>query len=478
MSKELRRSGILLHPSSLHGNGGVGDIGPVAHEFLDFAQAAGQQIWQMLPLNPVDTFGCPYTSASAFAREPLLLSVDCLIRDGWLFDVEIPAGPAAGYVDWERMFAERLPILLLAASRVAAEVDLSAFCLEHEWVRNWGLFCAMRDELGPDWRTWPVPCRDRHALTLEQFESGNTASIMCHIALQWLFDQQWKELREAAAKRGIELWGDLPFHVGAASCDVWVNRHLFRLKPDGTPTLISGVPPDDFTPKGQLWGHAVFKNEAHREQDFDWWVSRARAVLSCFDAIRLDHFRGIEAAWEVPAGAEDARGGKWVPGLGKPLMLALKAAFPKMPFIAEDLGIITKEVELLRREFGLPGMAILQFGFGGGMDHSYLPHNIESDRVVYAGTHDNDTSLGWYQSANWETRDHIRRYLLVDGHDIAWDMIRCAMRAPAETAIVPLQDILSLDSSARMNVPGRAEGNWRWRASPGAFDPNLAAALA
>jgi 4-alpha-glucanotransferase len=300
-----------------------------------------------------------------------------------------------------------------------------------------------------------------------------------HVALQWLFHGQWQRLRTEATARGIALWGDQPIFVGGESCDVWANRELFRLDASGLPTVVTGVPPDAFTEDGQLWGTPHYANEVHHQTGFAWWCQRMGTAFECFDAVRLDHFRGVESVWEIPAGAS-AKEGRWVPGLGAPLLRALSQHLDGLPLIAEDLGIITPEVRQLRDAFELPGMAILQFAFGDPNrgDHEYLPHQHRRHVVVYPGTHDNDTAAGWYQSADEATRHHVRRYLSVDGRDMAWDLIRCAYHSVGNVAIVAMQDILSLGTHARMNVPGVADGNWAWRVAPTSLHLDLARQVA
>ena len=295
-----------------------------------------------------------------------------------------------------------------------------------------------------------------------------------HAALQWLFDRQWSRLRREAKVRGVDLWGDLPYMVSHASADVWANRELFQLDKDGEPIVISGVPPDAFSPEGQLWGHPQYDNAAHRATGWAWWCDRVESLIERVDAVRLDHFRGIAAAWHVQTGAPNALDGEWVEGPGAELLAAIRDRLGVVPIIAEDLGVITPDVEALRDDFELPGMAILEFAFGEHEDHAYLPHNHRKELVVYPGTHDNDTVVGWYQSAGERTRDHARRYLNASGNDIAWDFIRAAYRSHADTAIIAMQDALALDGGSRMNVPGQAEGNWGWRMGREAMNVALA----
>lgn len=469
-----RRAGVLIHPSSLPGPYGVGDIGPEARRLIAWLEAAGQRIWQVLPLNPVDGLGCPYASPSAFASEPLLISIDDLVDDGWLRPSERPAAPGNPWVvDWAWVAHHKGRALALAADRVAATVDLERWGAANPWALDWARFDAIRAVHGGDWPTWPAALQDARAA------EAPAAGTRRALALQWLFEHQWARLRAAADAVGIAIWGDLPMFVGASSADTWARPELFQLGPDHRPRVVTGCPPDAFSPTGQRWGHAHFDVAAHRAEGHAWWLDRVGRLLAQVDAVRLDHFRGLAAVWHIPAADEDATGGAWVEGLGAPLLQAIRDRFARVPIVAEDLGVITPDVEALRDDFELPGMAILQFAFSGLYDaeHPYLPHNHRPRLVVYPGTHDNDTVVGWYRSADGGTRDHVRRYLSVSGADIAGDLVRAAYRSVADTAIVAMQDLLSLDSDARMNLPGSAEGNWSWRCGSEAFNLPLARRL-
>lgn len=478
----MRRAGILLHPTSLPGAYGVGDIGPAARQFVSFLASASQSIWQMLPLNPADGHGSPYTSPSAFARHPLLISPDELVSDGWLRHTELPVvGGDVGRVDFQRVQQAKAPALALAAERVMAQIDLDEWASRSPWREDWCLYAALMEVHGPVWTDWTADVRDRVPAALDRERDRVADRFRHHAALQWLFEQQWARLRQHARTCGVSLWGDMPYFVGALSCDAWANRDLFRLDEGGKPTVITGVPPDAFSPLGQLWGHAHYAEAAHAAQDFQWWGDRLGALLELVDEVRIDHFRGVQAVWEVAVDATDAREGRWIPGPGAPMLQALKNRFGDLPLIAEDLGIITPEVEAIRDGFDLPGMVILQFAFGAWPmepNHPYLPHSHRPRQVVYPGTHDNDTVVGWWQSTDDRTRRHVQRYLTIDGRDIAWDMMRCAYHSVARDAVVCMQDILGLDTRARMNVPGTAQGNWGWRMPAAAMNPDLAAALA
>jgi len=461
----------------------MGDIGPGARRWLQWLESAGQQIWQVLPLNPVDHAGSPYSSPSAFARNPLLISLDDLVEDGWLSYREKPWASGDPYrVDFAAVFGHRPPVLAKAADRVRASIDLAAWSGEREWSASWGLFSALIEAVGPDWRKWPEPLRHRDPSTLADARDRHSDTVERHIALQWLFDRQWARLRAEAEHRGVEIWGDLPLFVGAGSCDVWAHPELFRLDAEGYPTAVSGVPPDAFAELGQLWGHPLFDHRAHEASGYRWWTDRLGTLLELVHTIRLDHFRGLEAVWENDAGARDARGGRWIPGLGAPLLDAFKDRFGRVPLIAEDLGVITPEVRALRDAYLLPGMAVLQFAFSradsvDAAENPYLPHHHRPNMVVYTGTHDNDTTAGWYLTSDEPTRNHARTYLGTDGRNIEWAMIRWAYRSVAETAVIPMQDLLSLDGRARMNIPGRADGNWSWRMGAEALNLVLARKL-
>ncbi len=483
-----RAAGVLLHVSSLPGPYGTGDLGPTAREWVAWLASARQRVWQVLPLTVVDPYGCPYASPTAFAREPAYLSPDDLADAGFVAHRHKPyaAGAPDGRVDWARVRADREPFLARVATAIANDIELAPFRADNPWVEIWGLFAALVSLHGPDWTAWPADLRDlpRDSARLERVRSDLSAAIDGHIALQWAFDRQWSRLRAFAHTHGIALWGDLPFFVGPLSADVWWHRDLFDLRPDGTPRTITGVPPDAFSATGQLWHHPHFAREAQAATGWDWWVDRTLAALESVDVLRIDHFRGLDGVWEVPAGDETAENGQWVPGPGAEALAALRDRLrdarpgdTRLPLVAEDLGIITPPVEALRDDAGLPGMAILQFAFGPGGSSTYLPHAHVRDQVVYTGTHDNDTLRGWYTTAGDDTQQHARAYLHTDARDVVWSAMRAAWRSVANTAIVPMQDLLSLGSDARMNIPGRLEGNWAWRLGREALNLSLAGRL-
>lgn len=482
----VRNAGILLHPTSLPGPGGIGDLGDAAERFVDWLVAAGQTRWQILPLGPTGMGNSPYSAFSAFAGNPDLVALDRLVADGLLSPTDLRAAAEATDADATRQ--ARSATLQLAAERFFAgqgtRVRPAFDAFRHEraaWLDDFSLFMAIRDEQGrAGWIDWPEPLRLRDERALADARQRLAAEIDACAFAQFVFDHQWSALKRYANERGVQIFGDIPIFVAYDSADVWANRAQFQLDAEGRRVQVAGVPPDYFSVTGQLWGNPLYDWDRMRADGFSWWVERFRAVYRLVDIARIDHFRGFAAYWSVPAGAETAIGGQWQPGPGVDLFDAVRVALAPgdpLAIIAEDLGLITPDVDALRHAAGFPGMSVLQFAFGSGADNLYLPHNLTRDTVVYTGTHDNDTTVGWYQTADERARDHVRRYLAVSGDDIAWDLIRAAYRSVAGTAIVPLQDVLALGSEARMNVPGRADGNWGWQMAADALDPNLAARL-
>lgn len=489
MSRLPRASGVLAHPTSLPGRYGIGDLGPAAHAFLDFLAAARQQLWQVMPLTPTGYGDSPYQSPSAFAGNPLLIDLEPLAAAGWLSADELAplAALPREQVDFPRLIPLKQAALRRAFERFQAQADdasrarFAAFCQqEAAWLDDYTLFAALREATGVGWFAWDPPLRDRALEALRRARETLRDAIGYHAFGQWLFFEQWDALRAAAHERGLRVFGDLPIFVAYDSADVWAHRELFKLDAQGRPTVVAGVPPDFFSATGQLWGNPLYRWDALAATGYRWWVERFRQTLRLVDIVRVDHFRGFEAAWEVPAGAETAVDGQWVPGPGAALFRAVGAALGEpAPIVAEDLGLITPEVRALLAELGYPGMKVLQFAFDSGPSNLYLPHNYDDPNyVVYTGTHDNDTTRGWYDSLGEGTRDFVRRYLGTSGADIAWDLVRLALASIADTAIVPLQDLLDLGSEARMNRPGAPEGNWRWRVLAEQLTPAVAARLA
>ena len=471
-----RASGILLHPTSLPGPHGSGDLGISARHFVDWLVSAGQRLWQILPLGGIGPGNSPYMSSSAFAGNVLLVDLQELQMRGWLgaADLEPPAGGFAPHrLDYGTVVPWRMERLRRAATRFAVghgasaseRADFDTFCaVQGSWLDDYALFMAMADASG--WRLWcdwePALVR-REAAALAQARVQHAEAIGFWKFCQWCFFRQWQALRDYAHGHGIRIVGDAPIFVAYQSADVWARQELFELDPSGRPQVVAGVPPDYFSATGQRWGNPLYRWDAHRAEGFAWWTERVRRTFALVDIVRIDHFRGFAAYWEIPATEPTAVVGRWMPGPGAALFEAIEAALGELPIIAEDLGVITPEVDALRRQFRLPGMRVLHFAFGGGNDNNYLPHNYDANTVVYGGTHDNNTSVGWWAEASEAERAHVRAYLHVDGHAIAWDLIRAASASVADTAIHPLQDVLELGADCRMNLPGKGEGYWEWR---------------
>ncbi len=471
-----RSCGLLLHVSSLPGDHGAGDIGPVARWFVDALQRAGQSWWQVLPLGPSDR-GHPYLAQSSWAGSPLLVSLDDLVETGELRADEVAAAalPHGALIDVDAVVARRMPLLRRAARRFREREGspewrrFEEFCArERAWLDDWALFAAARDRHGgaPWWR-WPRELALREPGAVDRWRAELAAGVREAQIVQFWFARQWRRLRRHARERGVRLLGDLPIYCARDSADVWAARHLFRLDEGGAPRAVSGVPPDVYAADGQLWGSPLYDWERHAADGFSWWIARLRGVLGLVDAVRIDHFRAFQAYWEVPAGAETAREGRWVPGPGDAFFAAVRDALGDAPLIAEDLGIITRAVDDLRRRWGLPGMKVLQFAWGQGAASPHLPIHHERSAVVYTATHDNDTTVGWYQRAPEGERDLFRRYTCSDGSAPHYHMIVTAFRSVADLAIVPVQDVLGFGSDTRLNTPGVAEGSWRWRLTPG-----------
>lgn len=468
-----RQAGILLHPTSLPGPFGIGDIGPQALRWLDFLAEAGQLVWQVLPLGPTGYADSPYQCFSVFAGNPWLISPEDLAAEGLLAPEEAADHPdfAEGAADYGGTIPFKRRILQTAYERFRGGaapglrgVWQSFRVAESHWLEDYALFIALKrahdDRPWWEWERNLALCRPQ---ALKRARAALAPAIDEAAFEQFLFLRQWDAVRMHAREKRIQIIGDAPLYAARDSAEVWMHKEYFSLDGDGQPTAAAGVPPDYFSSTGQLWGNPLFRWDALQEEDFRWWVERMRSVLRLCDVVRLDHFRGYQAYWEVPAGQPTAETGQWVPGPGIALFTAMQAALGGLPFIAEDLGVITDDVTALRDQFHLPGMRVLQFAFGDDAHNPFLPHNYEPRTVVYTGTHDNDTTLGWYRSLPEYERDRVRRYLACDGSDIAWDFIRLAWASVAETAIAPFQDVLNLDSTGRMNHPGIATGNWIWR---------------
>lgn len=480
--KHQRSSGILVHPTSLPGRFGIGDLGVEAFAFIDFLEAGGQSLWQVLPLTPTGYGDSPYQSFSAFAGNTLLISPDRLVEEGLLSnrDIKLPAPFPDNRVDFGRVIPFKRTLLEKACQSFrqskASRDELMRFCENQSaWLEDYALFRALKDAHGGiAWNEWEPPLARREPDAIAFARETLREQIEAEKFAQYLFFKQWFALKESCHKRGIGIVGDLPIFVAYDSADVWACPEQFKLDRNGAPKVVAGVPPDYFSATGQLWGNPIYDWERERAAGFEWWVRRLKSSLTLLDFVRIDHFRGFCACWEVPNGDKTAERGRWVEVPGRELFTTLKRTLGDLPIIAEDLGVITPDVVALRDEFGFPGMRILQFGFSSDARNHDLPHNYVPNTVVYTGTHDNDTCVGWFRSTPGagSTRDEAQvrrereyclRYLNADGREIHWDFIRAALATVANTAVIPLQDVLGLDSTARMNLPASTEGNWTWR---------------
>lgn len=493
-----RASGILLHPTSLPSNYGVGDLGASAYKFVDFLESARQTYWQVLPLGPTGYGDSPYQSFSAFAGNTNLISPELLVENGFLTEEEINDKPdfPQERVDFGLLYDWKNRILHLAFERFRSQAsdeqrgEFEAFAgRENSWLEDYALFRAVKKSQDQKiWLEWDAPLRLRDETALNEARGNLRDDIQEQKFQQWLFFRQWTNLKNYANGKKIKIVGDAPIFVSLDSSDVWRNPQEFKLNEDGSPKVVAGVPPDYFSATGQLWGNPIYNWENMRENGFRWWIERIRAILKTVDVIRVDHFRGFAAAWEVPGGDATAANGQWVNVPGRELFYALKDAIGDLPFWAEDLGVITPDVVELRDEFNFPGMRILQFAFGGDAKNHDLPHNYIQNCVAYTGTHDNDTTVGWFssQAGAGSTRDNAQisherefclRYLNSDGEEINWDFIRAVWSSVADTAIAPMQDLLGLGAEARMNLPASNSGNWHWQSKEGDFSDELAERL-
>jgi len=471
-----RSAGVLLHPTSLPGPFGVGDLGPEAHRFVDMLVSGGQRVWQVMPLGPPGPSDSPYAARSSFAGNPLLISPEAMAADGLLDEGDLRDVPALSNqrVDFPEVAQLKESLFRRAFGRFdhGRFRDWEEFVdRSRAWLPDFALFMAIRARNSRSWWEWPEELAGRDAGAVERASRELGDEIRFQEFLQWLFWRQWGALRARANGSGIRIFGDIPIFVDLDSADVWANQRLFRLGHGGQPEVVTGVPPDAFSATGQHWGNPHYRWDVLRDEGYTWWIERLRHTLTMADLVRIDHFRGFEAAWEIPAGAPTAVHGHWAPGPGEEFFQHAEQALGKLPIVVEDLGVITKKVRALRDTLGFPGMKVLQFAFGDDARNPYLPHNLTANCVVYTGTHDNDTTIGWFATRSHDERDRIRRYLATDGHDIASDLIRTAYASVAEMAIVPMQDVLRLGPEARMNVPGDAHGNWHWRFRNEQVDP-------
>ncbi|HEX9795966.1 MAG TPA: 4-alpha-glucanotransferase [Anaerolineales bacterium] len=487
MLPDRRLSGVLLHPTAMPGGYGIGDLGASASEWVAWLASTGCGAWQILPIGPTGFGDSPYQLLSTFAGNPLLISLDQLHQAGLLprSALALDAGPP-DRVDYETVIRQRDHALRQAhaAFRQRAGKGLLAeyeayLARQADWLEPFALFMALKDQQsGRAWDQWPVDWRQRQPEALETARREMAEQIDRHRFCQFVFDRQWQALRDQCRQAGILIIGDLPIYVAHDSADVWAQPEVFQLDDTGQPQVVGGVPPDYFSEDGQRWGNPIYRWDRMQTNDFAWWIARLRRTLEWVDVVRLDHFRGFEAFWQIPAEEPSAVKGRWQPGPGAALFRAIESALGALPLIAEDLGVMTPGVVSLRQQFGLPGMNVLQFAFDGGADNPYLPHNHRWDSVVYTGTHDNDTTRGWYETADPAIRRRCQDYLGLSNERVADAMVRTAWASVCRLAVAPLQDLLELGSEARFNRPGVAQGNWRWRATPGALDTSLAERLA
>lgn len=497
-----RAAGILLHPTSLPSRGGVGDFGPAAYRFVDSLASARQGLWQVLPLGPLGYGNSPYSSISAFAGNPLLISLERLVSSGWIdgekidgekidgeqvgADTSDRASSDSGFVDYGQVFAQKMPLLFEAGRNFVSSASGGArerferFCTENAWwLDDFVLFDALRakNKLA-SWNEWPAELARREPAAIEQARNDLEVDLKIRSALQFAFYEQWQALRRYCCERAIRIVGDVAIFVNYDSADVWTHRELFELNENLEPEVVSGVPPDFFSKTGQRWGNPLYRWDVMKQKGYEWWIQRLRWATRNCDYIRLDHFRGFDQFWEIPASDPTAINGRWVDGPRDDLFQKVREALGGLPFFAEDLGFITPEVNALRERLQIPGMAVLQFAFGDEGSHIYLPHRA-AGRVIYTGTHDNDTTRGWFESdATDDERRNVAAYLGRCDDGTNWAFIRAAQTSVAEFALAPLQDVLGLGSEARMNMPSQPTGNWRWRFAADAFTPELAAKLA
>ena len=468
-----RSSGILLHPTSLPGPAGSGDLGASAYHFVDWLTVAGQKVWQILPLGPVGMGDSPYMCLSAFAGEPSLIDLNELVQRGWLEQESLK--PAYTINPNKIDFAEnrklRLTCLRKAADKFfqmnvpADRNDFQMFCSKQKsWLEDYALFMALIEKYkGSEWNSWDERLVKREPAAMKNVRKELGDEINFWEFTQWCFSRQWLALKKYANDKGIKIVGDIPIFIAFQSADVWAHPQLFYLDETMIPTVVAGVPPDYFSATGQRWGNPLYRWDEMNKDGYQWFIERLRSTLDLVDIVRIDHFRGFSGYWEIPASEKTAMYGRWVSGPGAKLFDAINSKLGRLPIIAEDLGMLTPDVFELRDRYNFPGMRILQFAFAGGPENSFLPHNYISNTVVYSGTHDNDTTIGWFHSATDREKEYVKKYIGTDGKNISWDFIRLASESVADVAVFPMQDVLSLGNEARMNMPGQALGNWGWR---------------
>jgi 4-alpha-glucanotransferase len=494
----MRASGILLHPTSLPSRYGIGDLGDEAYEFIDFLRRARQAFWQVLPLGQTGYGDSPYQCFSAFAGNIYLISPAKLKDDGFLADEDLQGAPelAEGKVDFGKMIDFKLPLLKKAFENFRRTTDENVaetfrlFCQFNAfWLEDYALFRAIKlSQDQKSWQEWDEDLKLRRPEALEKARHDLDDEVFAQKFYQFAFFKQWDALKKYANDKSIKIVGDVPIFVALDSCDVWCASEQFKLNEDGSPKVVAGVPPDYFSATGQLWGNPIYNWDKMRADGFSWWISRVKFTLKMVDIVRVDHFRGFAASWEVPGGDATAERGQWVDVPGMELFHALKHAIGELPFWAEDLGVITPDVEELRDSFGFPGMRILQFAFGGDSKNMDLPHNYIQNSVAYTGTHDNDTTVGWFNSeagkGSGRDQEQIEKerkfcldYLNTPGKEIHWDFVRAVWASTANSALAPMQDLLGLGNDARMNLPGSTDGNWYWQCKAGDFSDEIAERL-
>ena len=484
-----RLSGILLHPTSLPSPYGIGDFGKAAYDFIDFLKASGQHLWQTLPLTPTGFGDSPYQGFSAFAGQPLLISPDHLVELGFLYKEDFAGYPVntSDSVDYGSVIPWKNKILKIAFSRFESMenqellAEYEAFlCANRLWLDDYALYMSCKElHEGKEWLLWEEEYRNPTPFKKAKLAEKFQIEMKYYYFVQFMFYKEWQALKAYANENNISIVGDIPLFLSLDSADVWANQHLFQLTKEGYPTAVAGVPPDYFSETGQLWGNPLYDWKAHKKEKYSWWISRIRHQLQMCDYLRIDHFRGLESYWAVPYGEETAIGGAWVPGPGADLFKVMEHELGNnLPIIAEDLGIITPEVEALRDRFAFPGLKVLQFAFDSKEESTFLPHRFDTTNCIcYTGTHDNDTTRGWYESAPEYAKDKVRRYMNTDGCNIHWDFIRTCLGSVARYAIFPMQDVLGLGTEGRMNTPGVGTNNWSWRYSKDALSDSLAKGL-
>ncbi len=475
-----RKSGILMHISSLPSKYGIGTFGKAAYDFVDFLEKAGQKCWQVLPMGPTDFGNSPYQSSSVFAGNPFFIDLDVLCEEGLLSesDCQLNWGEDAEKVDFDLLLKQRLPLLKKAFSNFKPDEKLEKFCEENSfWLEDYALYMALKNRFGCEWQKWPKALKEREETMLAQAKKDFAGEVDFHIFLQYKFDEQWRKLKAYANKKEIEIIGDVPIYTAPDSSDTWAQPKQFQLDEEGYPSSVAGVPPDAFSETGQLWGNPLYDWKAMEKDDYLWWSKRMEHDLKLYDVVRIDHFRGLESYYSIPRGDKTAENGHWEKGPDIKLFQTLEKKLGKLNVIAEDLGMLTEEVHVLRKATGFPGMKILQFSFDPTVESSYMPHNCYGNTVVYSGTHDNNTTLGWFDSISESDKEFVCDYLNCKGReDISWAMIRAAWGTAAPLAMIQMQDVLDLPESCRMNQPGTL-GNWTWRMKEDAISEELAKKL-